>query len=130
VAKNDMREIKFRAWDKVEKVWYDWESGALEYEKDHHSKKHGTCVVAYFDLIEDFVLMQFTGLHDKNGKEIYEGDIIVQGDRTFTIEWGVEDAAFWKANIQEEGRRYFYTRATAKDCEVIGNIYENPELLV
>jgi len=65
-----MREIKFRAWDKRDKIWCDWE----------HNIMLGLDGEVFRNGIEDKApeveLMQFTGLQDKNGKDIYEGDII------------------------------------------------------
>ena len=81
----------------------------------------------------DIVLMQSTGLHGKNGKEIYEGDIIRFGlGENFTQEFEV----FWDDEIASFGMRpegnYIHTgiqQDRVRRGEVIGNIYENPELL-
>lgn len=78
---------------------------------------------------EDLILMQYTGLKDKNGKEIYEGDIVEseknmmfnQGKQTDQVRF--EDGAFKVATVN------LSTITTSFYPEVIGNIYENPELL-
>ena len=106
-----MREIKFRAWDLREK-----------------KMKNG-----YNDGEERFLLLQFTGLHDKNGKEIYEGDITNNG----VVVWN--EALTWDSGGSSHPGFYFdaprfdgdlnYHTSFDDDTEVIGNIYENPELL-
>jgi hypothetical protein len=65
--------------------------------------------------------MQFTGLHDKNGKEIYEGDIVKSGNFTDSV-------IYWRCGFGT-GEGQDFTPLDQNVIEVIGNIYENPELL-
>lgn len=102
-----MREIKFRAWEEeMRRMGYDLFVG-----KEH----------AY----QNCELMQFTGLHDKNGKEIYEGDILgYWGTATWEVMWVDKKSSFRFGN--------YITNFPMTECvkkEIIGNIYENPELL-
>lgn len=71
------------------------------------------------DVGEDLNLMQFTGLHDKNGKEIWEGDIVDDGVSRQTVRYDPHLAMFILDNNDNLN----------PDLEVIGNIHENPELL-
>jgi uncharacterized phage protein (TIGR01671 family) len=71
--------------------------------------------------------MQCTGLKDKNGKLIYEGDIIQENWHKYILEWG--NGAYVIKDIKR-GTSYMFTSGICKHkSEVIGNIYENPELL-
>jgi uncharacterized phage protein (TIGR01671 family) len=80
---------------------------------------------------------QFTGLKDKNGKEIYEGDVINLHDLceminvNAIIEWSDEGCFFRPREIRtnRKGGRYWFYWDFITDIEIIGNIYENPELL-
>jgi hypothetical protein len=117
-----MREIKFRAWDKENEEMYDVamidvETGEVAYT-DHPTGYNADA------LLEQVELMQYTGLKDKNGKEIYEGDIILRQDEVGRIEFS-EDGSFLIRFPHHLARM----NATWGPIEVIGNIYENPELL-
>jgi len=130
-----MREIKFRAWDKVRKEWlprkfYISFNGMVQ---DGHPSSRNPALWVYSKA--DVELMQFTGLKDKNGKEIYEGDILQNGDAIHSVTFS--EAAFWwgdaPLNIIKRVDRGVYKWGrdieNMEFHEVIGNIYENAELL-
>lgn len=104
-----MREIKFRAWDGEKMVFTDYVI-AIDGTRNRGNR--------YLEL------MQYTGLKDKNGKEIYEGDIIAGG---WVVTWHNGGLRMHLPKIFE-GTIYL-DFSTSMECEVIGNIYENPELL-
>ena len=115
-----MREIKFRAWDKRQQKWYhkviEWVFG----------KPRGS-IGQLPELPEGIVLMQYTGLRDKNGKEIYEGDIvnlIPNGYVPIMAEVRITTSGviYYDTDVEVAG-------ATWGEVKVIGNIYKNPELL-
>jgi hypothetical protein len=120
-----LREIKFRAWDGTENRFYPWTddlfvscSGKI-FEVDYDDIEEGTPIECF----SCFEIEQFTGLHDKNGKEIYEGDI-------------VRGPGFGAVSVYFDGGRfclYFlgdeYWNEYADKIEIVGNIHENPELL-
>lgn len=120
-----MREIKFRAWDKeLEKMHYD-----IEYIYDDV----GTSCASFGDMLEDterFNVMQYTGLKDKDGKEIYEGDIVhfktLRSKEYIGEVKSYEDAASFFVVAKEH---YMECLDDVYDLEVLGNIYENKELL-
>ena len=129
-----MREIKFRAWDKKNKrMWnirmIDFFSSIVQLEQregDHKPSnnclRHGGGCYSPFYYLNDLELMQFTNLHDKNGKEINEGDI-VEFPMGITIRREIIfcEGIFRPKDISD---KFWWI-----DCKVIGNIYENPELL-
>ena len=111
-----MREIKFRAWDgdRMQNVLtLGLYEGFVDTNKLHSD-------------IEDFKLMQYTGLKDKNGKEIYEGDIVCIGGAQ-PYEVITNDFSQVHCIDNDLGQEELYK--WNKLCKVIGNIYENPELL-
>lgn len=118
------REIKFRAWAKNKEMWlWDEIDHKLFIVKNGHIVK---CSIEDF-ISEDYILMQFTGLKDKNEKEIYEGDVVrfnFEGEEKQSQVYVDEDAWSFKG-------KYYYgdIMVSWEDVEVVGNIYENPELL-
>jgi len=121
-----MRTIKFRAWDKQNKTFHTW--GALKHLP----------LWEYIDN-QNYELIQFTGLKDKNGKEIYEGDILIHYKRdrvtavapVYKVCWSEKFARFILKfrNVWNDGKPILYEGFGNKIIEVIGNIYENPKLL-
>ena len=108
------RTIKFRAWDKTLNKIHSWST----------IENHFTLE----ELLDDnfFEAMQYTGLKDKYGVEIYEGDILSYFG--FEYEVTFEESAFgWS----EDGQFYAFAEMAIDEIEktkIIGNIYENPEL--
>lgn len=131
------REIKFRAWDKKEKrMWwnvqnaYDTLGTHCCPDKEGERCENGDLYESSFgDLLnKDFyVVMQFTGLKDKNGKEIYEGDILRWRLGTHLVEWiSIGDGADFSGWIMPGQAGY---QEDTSVVEVIGNVHENPDLL-
>lgn len=130
-----MREIKFRAWNKNLKKMYKigqitLEKGTWNYEPDN--REYIGMSIPYQP---SFVLMQYTGLKDKNGKEIYEGDIIeIKGYSNKGYNTGLVKEIYvveFKDFCWSCGIKSLLNLATINwaSIEVIGNIYDNPELL-
>lgn len=124
------RIIEFRAWDKVRKVIRTMENPTYNVTGAEFKTKHfGDLQWFFSEFVGDYELMQFTGLLDKNGKEIYEGDII---SNQYTDNYLVvfRDGGF-KLTPEPQGEG-FVGDCSEFNCmvrEVIGNVYENPELL-
>ena len=123
-----MRKIKFRAWDKENEKMMKVSSLHLE-NKEISVKENGT-----FHLFRMQDLMQYTGLKDKNGKEIYEGDVVLVklgGISTwYKTVIKFKEGVFIASLIDGKDYIYIFNRGfDNNDFEVIGNIYENKKLL-
>ena len=113
-----MREIKFRTWDKLNKEMFNIES--INFQERRVYKD----AVSY-SKFNDIELMQYTGLKDMDGKEIYEGDILFESFREEYFKVVFENGSF-----RAEADGYSLDLEDYDDiCEVVGNIYENPELM-
>ena len=112
-----MREIRFRAWEKFLKQMIPVDN--IDFEQKMINTESAWRM---FDEIE---IMQYTGLKDKNGKEIYEGDIL-RDEHTQKIR-AVEYNS--PSFVLVDSNRYFFWNCHYDEQEVIGNIYENPELM-
>jgi uncharacterized phage protein (TIGR01671 family) len=127
-----MDEFKFRAWHSVQKRMIDIYGLGPDFATENTLDGVDPGTNAFMG--EDFKLltvMQSTGLKDKNEVEIFKGDILkTASDKVMVVGWSVKFASFI---IQREGwafYHYFGEACNPEDVEVIGNIYQNTELLI
>lgn len=130
-----MRTIKFRGKDSHSGEWF---YGNL-FVKDARGRTHISTPECGCLRINPDTIGQFIGLIDKNGKEIYEGDIItLKGNYPRVVIWDkmswalmptecYHDQVFWVMNLQHPGNDWW--EEFADEFQIIGNIHDNPELL-
>lgn len=125
-----MREILFRG--KIQGLT-DWSYGYYAKNGENHFILLDTDSEDNYSIVDPETVGQYTGLRDKNGKRIFEGDIIEVDrvydtpqpqPRRFTVEWE-ESSGFFHLTIWDGGDYFIDTN----HCKVIGTIYDNPELL-
>lgn len=130
---------RYRAWDKIHKIMYEVDDiMSIDFSKSEIGVKTLFFERTNYYKFDDIVLMQSTGLRDKNGKEIFEGDIVSDGDTTGDIK-NHQTLGFYM--VDDNGvERWFsdnaaiedldeYIETAARIIEIIGNIYTDPELL-
>lgn len=136
-----MRGIKFRVWNKKQNR-YNTQTDApvLVYDTGELAVRYGNpaCGAVELDYTDNYEIEQYTGLKDKNGKEIYEGDIIQEeidfnskmtdGIFKYMVYWNEEDLCWGLEHIGNESIHVELWQANLS-TEVIGNIHENPELI-
>lgn len=124
------REIKFRAWDKINKCCCEVKFIDFERKLAHLSVGDKW----YSASFENIDLMQYTGLKDKNGVEVFDGNIL----KVFTIGDDPNDFKYVYVDYDPYGGFYLVERPAVRtlradddfdEVEVVGSIYENPELL-
>ena len=130
---------KFRAWHhelgrmmSINNMWF--QDSCLK-ELELNDAVMNDCITAYPD---EVILMQSTGLKDKNGQEIFEGDVVTDGHTTGDIK---HHQTFGFYTIDDQGTERFFgdtvsledfeevSKYISENLKIIGNIYENPELL-
>jgi len=154
-----MREIRFRAWlpdseimlsditiysngqigvsaDDLEeavknknKDWHISDDGIYHSDEEHFDPIQNLLSGDDWYWIDDAEVMQYTGLKDKNGKEIYEGDIVKYIDMRYDSAFGGNKVCVQSVEWNDDGACFFPMLYYCSDIEVIGNIYENSELL-
>lgn len=122
-----MREIKFRAWDKEHKeminlIGWEVQEGSTRITHSNHFNSDDGVWRGYMWNSRDLILMQFTGLKDRNGVEIYEGDVLL---------YEHPYAGTWKEVVAYEPDKGAFSPLYKyhKTLTVLGNIYSTPELL-
>ena len=122
-----MRERKYRAWDKINKKWYEPIFNASQGElfelvinfRGELNKRTLNSFAHESTFLHQYEITDYTGLKDKNGKELYYSDIIKCLYDRLDGEIELESFEHWRHELC----------LSSEDFEIIGNIYENPELL-
>lgn len=118
---------RFRAWDKEFKEMVQVDALVFDEQIIKATYKNGNVVK---EDLKNYILMQSTGLTDKNGKEIFEGDVVKMAKNVYSEPTCYEVVRHRGGAYRLDSKQYgceLWLRHT--DCDIAGNIYENPELL-
>lgn len=121
---------KYRAWDSAKKEMFKDTFAITESGQVVVVEQESVASSPDYVFVDHLVIMQSTGLADKNGKEIFEGDIVKMSKDVYSEPTYYEVVRHRGGAYRLESKQHgceLWLRHT--DCEVVGNIYENPELL-
>lgn len=134
------RKIKFRAWDEIVNQFRDDNTIHLSSSGMFFILKSDGFGNSAVEFLDNIIIQFFTGLTDKHGKELYEGDIVKTPAKTISVvefdkglfglnhDYGTENKSMLGSWGSECNLRCLYD-GYHRDIEIIGNIYENPELI-
>jgi uncharacterized phage protein (TIGR01671 family) len=126
------REIKFRAWN-GSKMEYNVMAGFLgAFYVQGIDEKDSACMSPFnTKCYSETPIMQYTEKKDKNGKEIYDKDILKTkyDDKLMAVEWNERFSSFCLKRKDWAFCHFFGEAVESEECEIIGNIYQNPKLL-
>ena len=123
---------KYRAWDSAKKEMFKDTFATTESGQVVVVEQESVASSPDYVFVDHLVIMQSTGLKDKNGKEIFEGDILDYKGRKALVKWHGSYASFiyrFVDELQKRNTEWKPLYLAYMKCEIIGNIYENPELL-
>lgn len=121
-----MREFKFRYWDTANG---NWEKKFHYFDLEPKDSQVVGCgvIILPLDRPNRYVIQQFTGLKDKNGMDLYEGDILEAVGRRFETKWSFIGGHWEFIDHKNRTGDIIYNMPT--EIKIVGNIFENPELL-
>ena len=124
--------LKYRAWDTTNKEMFKDTFSITESGQVVVVEQEDVMCPPDYVFVDNLVIMQSTGLKDKNGKEIFEGDILDYNGRKALVRWHGSYASFiyrFVDELQKRNAEWKPLYLAYMKCEIIGNIYENPDLL-
>jgi uncharacterized phage protein (TIGR01671 family) len=120
-------ELKFRAFNKKSQRMF--KSGALSFSTERHSFMFYSDKEMDGVKDEDMEIMQFTGQKDKNNSDVFQRDVVVMDGKKFIIVWDNNRGGWSYTDVERQMTMTSFGRFEANTCEVIGNEFENPDLL-
>lgn len=127
------RDLKFRVWDLEAKRYWLTKDNLHFYLENLQDERLAVSISTFIKKSDRFVVQQYIGLQDKNEKDIYEGDIInVPAFCLYKVIWDDKYARFDLEQIEFDELYYgfdVHKNGWPNNLEIIGNIFENPELL-